>query len=140
MVANQPSTSKGKTPLSSGDQAVILNKKSFGSCIETGGEGWYLRDIEEEEADVTIVVHIYEPHIAACSLVNKHLEDIAATWEHTKFLLLKSTYSGVYVDPKLLPTISVYRNGALLSVTKNFTSDLMGGRGGTTCTKEDVEW
>jgi hypothetical protein len=41
----------------------MLHAPTFGYCIDSGGEGWYIKDVEEEDSRVTIVVFFYEPEI-----------------------------------------------------------------------------
>jgi hypothetical protein len=119
----------------------LLNKLEFGEALDIGGEGWYIQHIEEEDPRVTIVLHIYEPHLHKCVLINRHLDEIAQKWTHVKILKLQSIDSGVSVDPRQLPIISIYRGGKLAQVLKNFSDELTESRiGSTQCTREDVEW
>jgi hypothetical protein len=41
----------------------MLNSPVFGYCIDSGGDGWYIKDVEEEDPRVTVVVLFYEPDI-----------------------------------------------------------------------------
>ena len=117
---------------------ISLLGREFGTVIESGGDGWYTKEVCEERVDVTVVVHIYEPQIHACSLLNRHLDSIAREWVNTKFVRLKSSLSGVHVDPNILPAISIYRAGKQLSVIKNFKE--LTEESGINFSREDVEW
>mmetsp|Transcript_6140 Transcript_6140/g.9259 ORF Transcript_6140/g.9259 Transcript_6140/m.9259 type:complete len:176 (+) Transcript_6140:54-581(+) len=118
--------------------SVQLRRPEFGYCIDAGGEGWFLKEVNEEDPQVTVVVHIYEPNIRACATLNKHLEDIAASWVHVKFVRLMSCMSGVQVNPRALPIISIYRAGEQVTVIKNIPQDYMTDPGSVS--REDVEW
>jgi hypothetical protein len=41
----------------------MLNSPVFGYCIDSGGDGWFIKDVEEEDPRVTVVVLFYEPDI-----------------------------------------------------------------------------
>jgi hypothetical protein len=117
----------------------MLRRPEFGTCYESGGEGWYIKEVEDENARVTIVVHIYNPRDPMSKSINEQLDSIATTWSHIKFVKLQATMCGIKIDPSKLPIISVYKDKKLISAIKNFRDELM-GRGSGTCTKEDVEW
>jgi hypothetical protein len=145
MISNQPNKHPTNIKVSSTkpdepSSVTLIRQPEFGEVIESGYEGWFIRDVEEEEALVTIVVHIYEPHIEACCVLNRWLDEIARDWINTKFVRLQSTASGIRVDPRILPAISISRGGKQLSVIKNFTDEIMGGKTGSVFTREDVEW
>lgn len=118
----------------------LLSPREFGTVIESDGFGWYTKEVSEESSDVTVVVHIYEPHIRICNKLNAHLDDIAKKWRSTKFVRLKSSLSGVHVNPSMLPALSIYRAGQQLSVIKNFRDEISDEGSGDSFTREDVEW
>lgn len=60
MTKNLPIPGKG---VSEPKAVSMLQSPLFGSCIDSGGDGWYIKEVEEEDPRVMIVVIFYEPDI-----------------------------------------------------------------------------
>ncbi len=46
----------------------LLRAPEFGYCIDSGGDGWFLKDVEEEDPRVIVVILFYEPEIPVMNL------------------------------------------------------------------------
>ncbi|KAK4057236.1 hypothetical protein OIO90_001731 [Microbotryomycetes sp. JL221] len=112
----------------SGERRMARRSRTFGHLREIGIEQ-FLSAIEEEEQDVAIVMHIYEPEIAACAQLNQHLAAIARGYPRTKFLRALASEVEFATDDEedTLPTVLVYRGGEL--ETTLVRPDLEWGRG-----------
>lgn len=127
-------------------------KRLFGHLREIGIEQ-FLNAIDDEEPDVAVVLHLYEPvstlklggrhtlipgllqDIEACAVLNRHLSTIARAYPRTKFIRALATEMEFSADSEedTLPTVLVYRGGDL--ETTLIRPDLEWGRG----SKDDVE-
>mmetsp|Transcript_3033 Transcript_3033/g.4633 ORF Transcript_3033/g.4633 Transcript_3033/m.4633 type:complete len:355 (+) Transcript_3033:61-1125(+) len=128
-------------------QNTLTPLPQFGECIDVSSGEEFLRQIDQEDKRVTVVVHLYESNIQACETLSDHLHSIAHSWRDVKFISMKASESGVYIDPVALPALSVYRGGKCLTVITSIAEELSSGNyGGTRSgagsrfTRDDVEW
>ncbi|GAA5911843.1 phosducin family protein [Sporobolomyces salmoneus] len=106
-------------------------KKVFGHLREIGFEQ-FLSAVEGETDDVAVVLHLYEPDLIPCILLNSHLTALSRKYPHTKFLrALASELDFMQQDPEdeTLPTVLVYRRGELETTWVRFDLELEGGGG-----------
>ncbi|KAM0745905.1 RNI-like protein [Meredithblackwellia eburnea MCA 4105] len=86
-------------------------RRRFGHLREVGEEQ-FLKAVDEEGEDVTVVVCLYEPHIPTCTHLNTHLSSLARLYPYTKFLRARATAVDFsFADASALPTLIVYKGG-----------------------------
>ncbi|GAA6006928.1 hypothetical protein JCM11491_001444 [Sporobolomyces phaffii] len=103
-------------------------KKVFGHLREIGVEQ-FLNAVEGETDDVAVVLHLYEPDLLPCIVLNSHLTALSRKYPHTKFLrALASELDFMQQDPEdeTLPTVLVYRGGELETTWVRFDLELEG--------------
>lgn len=87
----------------------------FGKLIELSNE-MFLNEIDKENKNVTIIVHIYDQKIAECKLMNECLEKIAQDYQIVKFCKVKS--SEINLSDKFrktgCPALLIYKNAELI--------------------------
>ncbi|ORY87461.1 hypothetical protein BCR35DRAFT_317717 [Leucosporidium creatinivorum] len=105
-----------------------VRRRHFGHLREIGMDQ-FLSAVEDEEEDVAVVLHLYEPEIEACAVLNQHLSSIARSYPQTKFIRALATEVDFSADMEedTLPTMLVYRGGDL--ETTLVRPDLEWGRG-----------
>jgi ribosomal protein L34E len=82
-----------------------------------------------------VVVHLHDPTLPACGMVNKQLREIAARRPTVRFLTLRGDASMRNFDNVMCPAINVYRGKDLFKSLFKITDDL-----GQSFTAEDLEW
>ncbi|GAA5966549.1 hypothetical protein JCM8115_006863 [Rhodotorula mucilaginosa] len=118
--------------------------RTFGHLSEVGMEG-FVAAVEDEDPETAVVVHLYEPEIPTCALLNSHLASLARLHPSTKFLRalaseldfmqpttddttsLLSFPLEAEADNATLPTVLVYRAGELETTWVRFDFELPGG-------------
>lgn len=53
----------GKKIQSEPTSVSLLCSPTFGYIIDSGGDGWYIKEVEEEDSRVTVVIVFYEEDI-----------------------------------------------------------------------------
>jgi len=91
-------------------------------------------EIDKEDSQVYIVIHIYEEYIPQCTKLNKYLQDLAIEYSRVKFLKAIASETLASIDPIALPTLSVYKAGERY-ITFMRLQDMLG----TNFTLDDVE-
>ncbi len=66
------------------------NRPRFGKVLELTND-MFLSEIDKENKDVTIIIHIYDQKMPECKLMNDCLETIAKDYAVVKFCKIKST-------------------------------------------------
>ncbi|GAA5948486.1 hypothetical protein JCM3765_004899 [Sporobolomyces pararoseus] len=116
-------------------------KKVFGHLREIGVEQ-FLNAVEGETDDVAVILHLYEPDLIPCILLNSHLTALSRKYPHTKFLRsLASELDFMQQDPEdeTLPTVLVYRGGELETTWIRFDLEMEGGGLEARDAREQVE-
>lgn len=102
--------------------------KRFGNLISLNTADDFLKAIDSENQNVTIVIHIYDEKFCACKTMNSCLNQLAKEYQTVKFCKIISTVTGLSKNFKTtaLPTLLVYKNGQVIG---NFIriSDELGG-------------
>ncbi|GAA6058930.1 hypothetical protein JCM10212_002882 [Sporobolomyces blumeae] len=107
-------------------------RKVFGHLREIGIEQ-FLPAVEGEHEDVAVVLHLYEPDLVPCILLNTHLSSLARQYPHTKFLRSPASeldFMSSDPDDDTLPTVLVYRGGDLETTWVRFDLELDRAQGG----------
>ena len=119
----------------------------FGHLREVDERG-YVAAIDNEQADVPIVIHIYSKAVAQCNVLTASLASLARQYPRTKFLQVQAAAIGFgksshqdddeeeeeydEYNPKtleVLPTVLVYRAGSLVANLVRVDLDPMWNRG-----------
>jgi len=91
-------------------------KPTFGKVynLDTGDE--FLDAIDNEEKNITIVVHLYEKGVQGCEAMSGCMMCLAEEYPNVKFCRLKASAAGVSSKFKKmgLPAILVYKEGQLM--------------------------
>ena len=86
-------------------QHVQGYKKTFGTFDELASKD-YASCIDNEDPDVMIVIHLYDPHHQACKTVNSIIENvIAKKYAGVKFRKIVSTKADADFDEVALPAL-----------------------------------
>ncbi|GAA6058459.1 hypothetical protein JCM3770_002733 [Rhodotorula araucariae] len=99
----------------SGERATGRRERTFGHLREVGMEQ-FVQAVEEEADETPVIVHLYEPEIALCALLNSHLAALARLYPATKFIRAQASvvdFMSSDLDADTLPTVLVYRGGEL---------------------------
>ena len=75
----------------------------------------YAEAVDETDANVTLVVHLYEPFIPACNDINNHLVTLARAMPSVRFVRLLATEAKPDFDPVALPSVLLYRGGEMVN-------------------------
>ncbi|GAA5864167.1 hypothetical protein JCM1840_000725 [Sporobolomyces johnsonii] len=113
-------------------------RKMFGHLREIGFEQ-FVSAVEGEEDGVAVIVHLYEPDLLPCMLLNSHLSSIARAYPYAKFLRAQATELDFMVhddDDETLPTVLVYRGGELETTWVRFDLECSGGLDGRDARRE----
>lgn len=93
------------------------NSKTFGRLqkLETGDQ--LLDAIDDELAEVLIIVHIYTKYSRACTQLNRCLDKIATQYEAIKFVTLDASVTKLSSNFKEngVPAILAYKGGDLVT-------------------------
>lgn len=99
---------------------------SFGKVMELQHSN-YVEAIEEENAKVTVLIHVYESNIDACRTVNGCFSVLAGQYKYVKFCKITASEAKVSINFKknALPAILAYKDKMLIG---NFirVSDTLG--------------
>lgn len=106
----------------------------FGSFREVDSSD-FSDEIDETDPRVFVVVHLYETSIQSCILLNRHLEQMAVTNPHIKFLRMNASLNEVNIALVAMPMLTVYRAGDTVNIIAAVESEL-----GPKFTADDVEW
>eukprot|EP00521_Asterionellopsis_glacialis_P006128 CAMPEP_0195282826 /NCGR_PEP_ID=MMETSP0707-20130614/1577_1 /TAXON_ID=33640 /ORGANISM="Asterionellopsis glacialis, Strain CCMP134" /LENGTH=210 /DNA_ID=CAMNT_0040341877 /DNA_START=68 /DNA_END=700 /DNA_ORIENTATION=+ len=98
-------------------------KPMFGSVEEVDALE-YISAIDETDPETYVVVHLYEPFIPACRMLNQHWDVLARSLAHVRFLRLRGSTASKTLDPIGLPSVVIYKDGQLLCNLTPVTSDL----------------
>ena len=95
----------------------------FGAVIELETDD-YVSAIDDEDASVTLVIHLYQESLEACRRVNSHLDVLARRYPQVKFARIVATKADSSFENVVLPALLVYRGGALVHTLLRITDDL----------------
>lgn len=132
------------TPLPYYGSLIDIDDCSENSNVkcETSCHDRFLNHINNSDGRTTIIVHIYEPNIQLCVIVNDHLSKIAERHPHQKFLKMMSRSNGLSIDAVAMPVLSIYREGDCIEVLTDIAEEVLRGdsvSGGERFSISDVE-
>jgi len=142
-----PSTEKPNKPRQYfGEVIDVDNMVSLaateGSRAAASSHELFLHHLGNTDPGVVTVVHTYEPSIKLCVIVNDHLDKIAASHPHVKFIKMMASANGVEIDPVVMPVLSIYREGECTEVLTDIAEEVIRGdghSGGERLSRSDVE-
>jgi len=95
------------------EMRALQKAATYGDVLEITGREW-VREVNQAGQDVSVVVHLYKQGIPACALLNQHLRVLATKHPATKFVKSISDLCIPNYPDRNLPTVFVYRNGAMV--------------------------
>ncbi|XP_018799786.1 PREDICTED: phosducin-like protein [Bactrocera latifrons] len=100
--------------------------QQFGKVINLTMHDEFLDFVEKENKHTTVIIHIYDKSISACSTLNNCLETLATEYPSIKFGKICSSVAGMSRDfrAKGLPALLVYKAQALIGNFVRVTDDL----------------
>ncbi|BGP40718.1 hypothetical protein JCM10449v2_004680 [Rhodotorula kratochvilovae] len=110
-------------------ERVVRGGRTFGHLREVGMEQ-FVQAVEDEADETAVVVHLFEPEIALCALLNSHLAALARLYPATKFIRAQASevdFMSSDLDADTLPTVLVYRRGDLETTWIRFDLECDGG-------------
>ncbi|KAI8619620.1 thioredoxin-like protein [Chytriomyces sp. MP71] len=120
------------------EMANLSYRQSYGSLKEIGVDQ-YVQCVDSASRDVTVLVHLYQPRMESCRLVNAYLEILAAHFHAVKMVKIISTLADASFDDIALPAILMYRNGELVKSLLRMTDEIGGWAKTGRCSLEDFE-
>ncbi|KAJ3317207.1 Phosducin-like protein 2 [Blyttiomyces sp. JEL0837] len=118
--------------------ARLSLRPTFGSVKEIEVNE-YVKNIESEDSEVTVIIHLYQPYHDACRLTNAFLNELAIRYPLVKFLKIVATKAERNYDEVALPTLICYKGGEMLRSLVRIT-DMIDNWGETgRCDIEDFE-
>ncbi|XP_017053247.1 phosducin-like protein [Drosophila ficusphila] len=102
------------------------HNQQFGKVQQLTSHEEFLACVEQENKHTTIIIHIYERQLAACTTLNKCLDSLASDYPSIKFAKICSSVAGMSRDfrTKGLPALLVYKAQAVIGNFVRLTDDL----------------
>lgn len=103
-------------------------RQVFGKVINLANGDEFLNAVDKESEHVTVIIHIYENHLAACKTLNKCLSNLADEYRQVKFCKIFGSVAGLSKGFKVggMPALIVYKAGALIGNFVRISDDLGG--------------
>ncbi|KAJ3126158.1 Phosducin-like protein 2 [Physocladia obscura] len=120
------------------EMSLIMSKQKFGIFKEIDVEE-FVSCVEDNDSDVAVIVHLYQPEIESCRLVNEYLQELAPQFKHIKMVKILSTKADATFDVVALPALLIYKGGNLEKSLLRITDDIQGWARTGRCSLEDFE-
>jgi len=106
-------------------QQRLLNAPRFGQQIDLNREN-FTNAIDNENKNVTIIIHVYEQSAIGCKLMNNCFQILAEQYPYVKFCRIQASEAQLSHNfvKNGCPAILVYRGGELLSSFISITNKL----------------
>lgn len=100
--------------------------QQFGNVANLTSHVEFLNCVEKENKHTTIIIHIFDKSVSACSTLNKCLDTLAKDYPTVKFAKICSSVAGMSRDfrKKGLPALLVYKAQAVIGNFVRVTDDL----------------
>ncbi|KAH8296078.1 hypothetical protein KR054_001410 [Drosophila jambulina] len=100
--------------------------QQFGKVQQLTSHSEFLACVEQENKHTTVIIHIYERNLSACSTLNQCLDSLATDYPSIKFAKICSSVAGMSRDfrTKGLPALLIYKAQALIGNFVRLTDDL----------------
>lgn len=98
------------------EEKITQKMPQFGVLFDLKSSDDLLNVIEKEDKETIVIVHLYDPNLQACVLMNNCLQCLAQQYKFVKFCKVLSSNAGLSLQFKLnaLPALQVYKNGSLI--------------------------
>eukprot|EP00574_Skeletonema_japonicum_P009133 CAMPEP_0201717692 /NCGR_PEP_ID=MMETSP0593-20130828/3380_1 /ASSEMBLY_ACC=CAM_ASM_000672 /TAXON_ID=267983 /ORGANISM="Skeletonema japonicum, Strain CCMP2506" /LENGTH=277 /DNA_ID=CAMNT_0048207811 /DNA_START=80 /DNA_END=909 /DNA_ORIENTATION=+ len=96
---------------------------TFGTLSSKSPED-YVQLVDDMDPRVFVIVHLYEPSIAASRMLHSALDKVAQIMEHAKFIEVNALDANPNLDLICLPAILIYKRGELVNNMIKFTDGL----------------
>ena len=107
--------------------AQLQNKSNalptFGTLSSKSPED-YVELVDEIDPLVFVIVHLFEPSIAASRMLHSALDKVAQTMDYAKFIEVNALDANPNLDLICLPAILIYKGGKLVNSMIKFTDGL----------------
>jgi len=106
-------------------QQRLLNSSHFGKQIDLNREN-FTNAIDDENKNVTVIVHVYEQSVNGCKAMNNCFQILAEQYPYVKFCRIQASEAQLSHNfvKNGCPAILVYRGGELLSSLISVTNKL----------------
>lgn len=100
----------------------------FGKVLPLNTGDDFLTAVDKAPAQTTVIIHIYESHLAACTTMNRCLVTLAEEYGAVKFCKIFGSVAGLSKDFKAggIPALLVYKAGGLIGNFVRVSDDLGG--------------
>lgn len=100
--------------------------RRFGSLLSLKDSQQFLDAIDQEQKDVTVLIHIYEENSEACHVTNSCLEELCLEYPSVKFCKIIASKAGMskHFKSSGVPAILVYKSGQLVGNFIKISNDL----------------
>ncbi|KAJ3060293.1 hypothetical protein HDU99_005984, partial [Rhizoclosmatium hyalinum] len=120
------------------EMAVIASLPKYGTLKEIEVDE-YVSCVENVDRNVVVLVHLYQPQVEACRLVNRFLEALAAQYPLVKMVKIISTKANASFDNIALPALLIYKGGELQKTLLRITDEIQGWARTGRCDLDDFE-
>eukprot|EP01017_Pseudomicrothorax_dubius_P036382 TRINITY_DN5201_c0_g1_i14.p1 TRINITY_DN5201_c0_g1~~TRINITY_DN5201_c0_g1_i14.p1 ORF type:complete len:244 (+),score=86.15 TRINITY_DN5201_c0_g1_i14:75-806(+) len=94
------------------------SKPRFGKVLEISKQD-YVTEVNEAPKGVPVVIHLYQDYVTECRVINERLNDLAAKYQHVKFIRSVATRCVENFPDSKCPTMIFYQDGKILSQVTN---------------------
>lgn len=95
----------------------------------------YVDEVNTIDTRTRVVVHLFEPFVSNCQLLNQQLETLAGKHVRVRFIAVEASAADDEIDFKKLPVLLIYQQGQMQHSILNVHEALEGQY-----TYESVEW
>ncbi|KAJ3286308.1 Phosducin-like protein 2 [Rhizoclosmatium sp. JEL0117] len=120
------------------EMAVVASLPKYGTLKEIEVDE-YVSCVENVDRNVVVLVHLYQPQVEACRLVNRFLEVLAAQYPLVKMVKIISTKADASFDNIALPALLIYKGGELQKTLLRITDEIQGWARTGRCDLDDFE-
>lgn len=98
----------------------------FGKVYDLLSGEDFLTAVENENPNVTVIIHVYEHNVPTCSIMNSCLKVLCNEFQKTKFCKLIGSNAGMSLNFKMcgVPALLAYRAGQLVGNFVRITDEL----------------
>jgi len=96
---------------------------TFGECRTLNAMN-FDKEVDGENPNVTIIIHVYQDYLARCALMNDTLARMAEAWPHTKFMLGRTDHILPDFPDHGCPSFIVFRGGKQLHNIAEFMVEI----------------
>ncbi|KAI9344943.1 thioredoxin-like protein [Obelidium mucronatum] len=118
--------------------AMVASTPRFGVLKEIEVDE-FVSSVENVDESVTVLVHLYQPDVEACRLVNSYLQVLAPQHNSVKMIKIISTKADPSFDNIALPALLIYKGGNLTKSLLRITDEITGWARSGRCDLDEFE-